>query len=177
MITVGVYISSQDIKNELIFNKIVLEAHAQLIECNWSWSDYEAAKEDGKLSRFVVRVCGGGLCLDVEGSDFPGRYRWTVNQWLGIDTAPGCAGGFEQAVASPAPAVVGHIDVVFAFDAFMYANAHRICGFSKDTHDFVGWSVHQTSRDVFVFNFSEGGLRIVPRKVRRPRIEALMLVS
>lgn len=179
MLIAGAYISSEDIKDENTFNKLIAEAVSQSIECRWSYQAYSNAQDTNRLSRLVIRDFSGHLYLDVEGSPFPDRTRWTIDQWLGFDSAP--ASDDDHRKGSPLelePVTItssSRISVVIDFNNFMYACAHEICSFDKEDFIFGGWDVHPTAKDVFRFNFcTKGGEPLIPQKVRRKRIEDLM---
>lgn len=178
MITNGAYLSSKDILTEATFNKVVEEARSQAIECKWTWEDYQRVQGDSGTNRLVARMHIENPYLDVEASPFANRTRWSVDQWLGFDTAPKEADGIPETHEPMVVLTVGSVvNLIIDFDNFMYANAHELCGFSKDTHTLDGWDVHNTSKDVFRFMFFFNGNEVIPQKVRRARIEALMKVK
>lgn len=166
MINNGAYIHSDDIKNEKTFNIIVSAATEQNINCNWSWSDYQAVQEDNKITRLVARMDFQVKFIDIESSPFPNRTRYKIEEW--VNTQKSSTNSTNKNI------IKEKIDAVMNFNDFMRTNAHEICGFNRDEVEFIDWKVHATSSDVFVFNFFQEDRNIPSQKVRRSRIEKFM---
>lgn len=172
MITNGVYIHSEDIKNEHTWNALIKAATDQGLDCRWSWADWCAVQEEGKVSRLVARIEFAHQYIDVESSPFGNRVRVTVDQWINNDLPPAQPEIFRIPMLSRE-----RVDVLVDINNFMYANGHELAGVSKDTHHLDGWEIQSNDDgdgEFFLLHFYDGGCFTHPHKVSRTKVEELM---